>query len=146
MRTWPSVPVLALGLIVLAASGSSGSSFGVGNIQGAYGFSFAGAFVDGTRAAAVGSFSADGHGNILNGVRTLSVGYSTGATGIHQTFLRISCCISLTNWTRFSSFSATFCWSNSLSAAGSLKRPQLLGDFEMNFVSSSSGSDTVWLP
>jgi len=86
MRTWPSVPVLALGLVVLAASGSSGSSFGVGNIQGAYGFSFGGAFVDGTRAAAVGSFSADGKGNILNGVRTLSIGYSTGATVIHQTF------------------------------------------------------------
>src|SRR5438105_15875653 len=86
MRTWPSVPVLALGLVVLAASGSGAGGFGVGSIQGPYGFSFAGAFVDGTRAAAVGSFSADGHGNRLNGVRTLSVGYSTGATVIHQTF------------------------------------------------------------
>ena len=86
MTKWLSVPVLALGLVTLAASGSGAGSFTVGNVQGTYGFSFDGAFVDGTRVAAVGSLYADGHGNILNGLRTLSVGYSTGAAVIHQTF------------------------------------------------------------
>ncbi len=86
MTKWLSVPVLALELVALAASGSGASSFTVGNVQGTYGFTFAGAFVDGTRVTAVGSLYADGHGNILNGLRTLSVGYSTGAAIIHQTF------------------------------------------------------------
>ncbi len=88
MRKWLSVPVLTLALVALVASGSSAGpgSYTLGIVNGMYAFSFDGAFVDGTRVAAVGEFSADGHGNILNGVRTLSVGYSTGAAVIHQTF------------------------------------------------------------
>jgi len=84
MRKWLSVPVLTLALVALVASGSSAGpgSYTLGIVNGMYAFSFDGAFVDGTRVAAVGEFSADGHGNILNGVRTLSVGYSTGAVVI----------------------------------------------------------------
>jgi hypothetical protein len=86
MTKWLSVAVLAVGLVTLVASGSGAGSYTVGSVQGGYGFFYEGAFVDGTRVAAVGAFFADGHGNILNGVRTVNVGYPTGAMVIHQTF------------------------------------------------------------